>query len=226
MKRAVLALAFSVTAPVIAASPDLKDLDPSLDKSYTGAVEIRRSSAPGAPLIVAIDLIERGERDGFADHAYVFYMNAPAPDLRFVAERAHVEDLGGRQLFIVAPGAQFVFTLEGEVAKRKPESATRFVDGTGLARHWGEHVKALRVADRDGATSQVGCDGEDSGACYSDWSLGGAGGGSCDVGGYPATACSASNGTFTCQVTCPTGYYACCNYGHMLKQPSCQCVKF
>ena len=196
-----------------------------VNKNYTGAVEIHRNAASADSLIIAIDSIRGGERDGAADVAYVFYTTAPAADVQFHAERAHIEDLGGRQLVIVANGQHLVFTLAGEEIRNRAEGALMFTDGVGIARHWGEDVSGLQIGTGE-PTAQVGCDGDGSGEpCYSDWSLGGGGSGRCDSGGPGATSCSIEGTVLgsggSCSVTCQAGYYACCSYSS-----NCRCIKY
>jgi hypothetical protein len=199
---------------------------PWVEKTYSGAVEIRRGVTPEVQLIVAIDSVRGGVRDGFADVAYVFYSEGPAPDFRFQAEHANVEDIGGKQLVIVANGQHLVFAIGDETPVKRSENAFVFANGVGLARYWGDHVSGMRVAANDGTTAQVGCGGEaDGGECYSDWSLGSGGGGSsCSSGGRGSTSCSIEatvmNSGGACSVSCQPGYYACCTYSS-----GCFCVK-
>ena len=212
---AVLAIACTATA----------DAPAWVNKNYTGAVEIRRNVASADSLIIAIDQLQGDSRDGTADVAYVFYTATPAADVQFHADRAHIEDVGGRQLVIVANGQHLVFTLAGEEIRNRAEGALMFTDGVGIARHWGESVSHLQVGTGE-PTAQIGCDGDGSGEpCYSDWSLGGGSGGGCSSGGPGATSCSieatvlGSGGA--CSVTCGPGYYACCSYSS-----NCRCVKY
>jgi hypothetical protein len=202
------------------------DQPPWVNKTYTGAVEIRRNSASDPSLIIAVDSMRGGQRDGVVDVAYVFYTATPAADVQFRAERAHVEDVGGRQLLVVADGRQLVFALADEQITNRAEGAVVFKDGIGLARYWGEEVTHLRMTSGE-PTAEVGCDGGTGGEpCYSDWSLGGGGGGGgCNSGGPGATACSieatvlGSGGS--CSVTCGPGYYACCSY-----TGNCKCIRY
>jgi hypothetical protein len=198
-----------------------------VNKNYTGAVEIRRNAASADSLIIAIDSIHGNVRDGVANAAYVFYTATPAADVSFHAEHAHIEDIAGRQLVIVANGRQLVFALAGEEIRHRAEGAVTFTDGVGIARHWGEEVSRLRVTNGE-PTAQIGCGGGGGGSgepCYSDWSVGGGGGGGCNSGGPGATSCSieatvlGSGGS--CSVSCGPGYYACCSYS-----ANCKCIKY
>ncbi|HEY0156851.1 MAG TPA: hypothetical protein VGF28_06105 [Thermoanaerobaculia bacterium] len=199
---------------------------PWVNKTYTGAVEIRRNAASTDSLIIAIDTVRGNARDGVADTAYVFYTATPAADVQFHAERAHVEDIGGRQLVIMAGERKVIFALAGEEIRNRAEGALTFSDGAGIARHWGDEVSLLRVGSGE-PTAQVGCDGDGSSEpCYSDWSVGGGGGGGrCDSGGPGATSCSieaqvwSSGGS--CSVSCGPGYYACCSYS-----ANCRCIRY
>lgn len=216
----LMALCLTVISASAGAAPA------TVTSSYSGAVEIRRDAADATALIIAVDSIQSGPRDGFADVAYVFYSESASPDFAFRAERAHVEDFGGSQLVVMANGRHLVFSIGGETPLERGRNATVFANGAGLARHWGDEVAKLRVAD-DGSAGRVGCDGPDTGPCYSDWSLGyGGGSGGCDVGGCPATSCSVGGGNSgTCSVTCPAGYCACCNYGGLVTNSGCRCIR-
>ncbi|MDQ3281672.1 MAG: hypothetical protein M3Q69_09690 [Acidobacteriota bacterium] len=183
----------------------------------TGAVEIRTATGSEPGIVIAVDQLHEGQRDGFADAAYVYSTEAAVPAIRRVFETAVIEDFGNR-LIVSAGATRIVFALIDAKA-RKSGYTEVFADGIGIARYTQKHVETMRVgADAD--PSLVGCDGQDSGACYSDWSLGGGGSGvNCPSGGAGATSCTSSCPGFSCSVSCNAPYYACCSCMY------CKCVR-
>jgi len=219
MKRALLLLVAAL--PLFAQQPA---------RDAIGSVVIQRGSGPRPFILVAVDAFSRGGRsDGAVDYLYKFYTATEAPDARFSFEVAHIDDLDG-QLVISAPvdNVRITFANRGEEpsVSRNANGATEYVfrDGIGITRAWGPRVNRAQLR-RNGPILSIGCGGEEgSGACINDWGDLGGGGGGCDAGGCPATACSVSNGKLTCSATCPAGSCACCNYGGMMTDPSCGCI--
>ncbi|HYO79423.1 MAG TPA: hypothetical protein VE010_23355 [Thermoanaerobaculia bacterium] len=183
-------------------------------------MEVRTGIGPEPTIVIAIDEVREGQRDGMADAAYVYFTESSVPLIRHVLDVAVIEDFGDR-VIISGSGKRLVFALRDAKAipPRKGDLAT-FTDGIGISRYSDGHVAGMRIAAEADVNSLVGCDGPDSGPCYSDWSLGGSGsGGNCPSGGPGSSSCTASCPGFSCSASCNPGYYACCAC------TSCRCVR-
>ncbi len=204
----VCVLSLLLAAPQLLAEPP---------KIMSGAVEIRTAAGIEAGIIIAVDEVREGRRDGSADAAYVWLTEDVVAHVHHRLDTAVVEDFGDR-VVVSGSGSRLVFALAGAKAVKCGQDGT-FAGGYSLARYSEKNVEAMRVV-ADESESLIGCGGEGGGPCYSDWSLGGGGGGgSCPSGGPGSTSCTSSCPGFSCSVSCGAGYYACCSC------TSCKCVK-
>jgi hypothetical protein len=118
------------------------------------------------------------------------------------------------------------FTLSSSAPiPRLPEGfANTNYTAFGLSHEIGERAGRLRVrASGQNIASQSDCTGcEFEGFLAPDpWNAGGA---SCANGGPSANACSTTNSTGSCSVSCTAPAYACCT-NPILQAPSCTCVR-
>ncbi|HEX8255847.1 MAG TPA: hypothetical protein VF846_22095 [Thermoanaerobaculia bacterium] len=218
MRRLLPALALVLAACATVQASPRADAAPKIS---TGAVEVRTGIGPDPTIVIAIDEAREGQRDGMADAAYVYYTESSVPRIRHVFDVAVVEDFGDR-IIVSGSGKRLIFALrDAKAIPARTNDLGTFTDGIGIGRYSDGHVTGMRVSsEADASTSRPGCDGPDSGECYSDWSLGGgASGANCPSGGPGTISCTASCPGFSCSASCTPGYYACCAC------TSCKCVR-
>ncbi len=117
----------------------------------SGAVEIRTATTEPA-IIIAVDAVRDGRRDGVADAVYIYQAEDAVPEIHRAFASPEVEDFGDR-LTITSEGRRLVFTVIGAEATQADESLT---NGVGIARYWKKPVEQLRVMDDDSDWSIAG----------------------------------------------------------------------
>ena len=185
----------------------------------------------GAVLIVShahsvLTIIDANPRDGIVDHVFSWMTEQTPDSLRVSLRNAHVR-FERDQLRVSDGNTIYVFSI-GTASAAAPAgngSATVFGNGAGLSHYWNEVANRGRLKDGpDGYLVSCGGDSPDTGGfCINDWGGAGGGGANCQAGGKPATSCSISAGSSSCSVSCPAGYYACCNIE--MFSAECSCIK-
>lgn len=218
----VLSMLFATVAAVAQEGPRIDRpagaRQPEHVSSYVGNVVIRTQ---GIRVYVMVDTtFDRATpSDGMVDQWFV--LETETPLLTPLSE--HLEDAvlfySAGILQVNSVDRRFEFTLENDL--RSTDVANTRIVGVGLS-----HNKAAKTAIRIAEESRkvrvsATCD-----ACEAldpDPGAGGGGGTSCSSGGSGATQCSASQGSYSCSITCGANRYACCNYGSN-GVPYCRCV--
>ena len=190
---------------------------PTHVSSWVGNVLIRTE---GVRIYVMVDTPARrgAQADGIVDQWFIFETAEPV----IPAISAHLGDSllvhSDGVLEVSSEGQRFEFVVEG--SSGVPDGVTTRLAGIGLAHHRAE-TTAVRIAEEaasdDASPTCMACEALDP-----DPGAGGGGGTSCSSGGPGTVSCTATQGGYSCTITCAPGRYACCNYGTSV--PYCRCV--
>ena len=235
-KGAVLQKLLGVTAValLLGCGSVMADTPPELPgqvREDSGAVRI---FAYRSNVFIVMDVHGRGT-DGLVEQWYVLQTDTPpAIELPIELPVARIRHREG-VVRVNAPGSVTVydFVSTGRDAtwpEPAPVTAIR-VDGYGLSHNTGASTMRIggrkTTRDRIATADEEGCD-----VCepyHQDWGSGSGGGGgataTCQSGGNPSVSCSVSGNNGSCAITCPPGYYSCCNAGGVLTMPACKCYK-
>jgi len=169
--------------------------------------------------------------DGYADDLFWFFAS-PAPPVNVYSEKASIE-FRGEELVVISgeSGELYGFSVgRSRIAQRglSSISSSTVYSGYGLNHMMGPSVNRIRMPWPHKGRLRANDDDCTTGCIYNiDPGGDASGSGGCSSGGPGSSSCSVTSTDGSgCSVSCLTGYYACCNYSTVLRNPSCQCIKY